>query len=117
MLELLSLQTSDCSEVNRIVIQKNTVERLRHDEILLAEWRRKAGKLEEELKRVQTINSTIRMNGEADKKHFHRIRDELEFNKRELMEQIKTVNADMKYLNIVMIGKDAIIEKQVPLHF
>ena len=115
MLELLSLQTTDSSDVNRNAIQKNTIERLRHDEMLLNEWRQKANKLNFQLERENAINHAMKMNAEIERKTFRHNIDELEFNKKELMEQVKTVNDKMKYLNIVMIGKDAIIEKQVHL--
>jgi hypothetical protein len=117
MLELLSLQTNGIgSDDNRNEIQKKTIERLRQDEVMLVEWRQKAKKLEEKLESVQTSNATLRMNMEAEKQSLRHNIEELEFNNRELHEHVKVVNADMKYLNIVMIGKDAIIEKQVPLH-
>jgi hypothetical protein len=113
MLELLSLQTNGSDDANRIEIQKKTIDRLRQDEILLVEWRQKAKHWEEELERVHAINSEMRMNGEAEKQTFRYSIDELEFNKRELKEHVKVVTADMRYLNIVMIGKDAIVEQQV----
>jgi hypothetical protein len=114
MLELLSLQTKGISdEANRSEIQMKTVERLRQDEVLLVEWRQKALQLGEELARVQANNSEIRVKSEAAKVASRLNNDVLEFNNSELSEHAKNINADLKYLNIVMIGKNAIIDKQV----
>lgn len=114
LLELLNLQTNGVgNDANRFEIQRRTVDRLRQDETLIEELSQKVKKMEADIEQSRASNCELRMNNDAETiKLRHRI-DELEFNERDVNEHVKFVDANMQYLNIVMIGKDAIIETQV----
>lgn len=114
LLELLSLQTAGVSnDANRVEIQKKTIERLRQDEELIIKYRQKADILRVEAERLQIIVTSQRVKTEAEKMALMNSINELEFSNMELNEHVKVVDSDMKYQNIIMLGKDAIIEKQV----
>lgn len=113
MLELLSLQTNGVSDSSRYDIQKKTIDRLQHDEQLLIEWRQKAKTLENEIEQMHKNNSELRASSETDKRALRQRIDELEFITTEMKEHVKVVESDSRLLKIVMIGKDAIVEKQV----
>ena len=115
MLEMLSLQTRGHSDESRNEIQRKTIHKLRQDELQLVESRKKIVQLEEELKRVNLVNSSLKMSCDVEKTSLRRTVDQLEFKNNELSERLKFMKAETKQLNIVMIGKDAIIEKQVIL--
>jgi len=112
MLELLSLQTNGVSDSSRYDIQKKTIDRLQHDEQLLIEWRQKAKTLENEIEQMHKNNSELRASSETDKRALRQRIDELEFITTEMKEHVKVVESDSRLLKIVMIGKDAIVEKQ-----
>ena len=113
MLEMLSLQTRGHSDESRNEIQRKTIHKLRQDELQLVESRKKILQLEEELKRVNLVNSSLKVSCDVEKTSLRRTIDQLEFKNNELSERLKFMKAETKQLNIVMIGKDAIIEKQV----
>jgi transposase-like protein len=117
MLELLTLQTRGVKdETSRHAIQKKTIDRLQQDEVHLTESRQKVSNLENEVNVLKRQLVDYRMSCDAEKLLLRQQLDEMDFNNTELKERVKIVDADSKLLKIVMIGKDAIVEKQVSVH-
>ena len=114
MLELLTLQFGGKEgDISRNELHKKAIEKMKRDELAIDEWREKAKVAEEEMKLSRQSHDALRLLYKTDRmKHLQDL-DKMEYKNCELNNQLKSVSEDLKNNNIVMIGKDAIIEKQV----